>query len=315
MPRDVVFKSAVPAQLFEGQRAGFSVTVRPPSVLCVLAIRYTGGRTDKYRRSALKGSATWAFRVPAVPPGPATITVICRGSGTTSTTLPVEYALQAPKLSVGARGFSQAPGPIDGTSEVSYGAAVKNERVHLDAVNVDVLFNFVDSTNRVLGSAHRFVPKIPAGATFYAGGHETIETPCGTPCGRPCCTVARVEVIVTRATSAQAAPSLAPQWSDVVLSPTMTCPLPQAAPNPGYVIAVCGQLLNQRKGPPIQSVDVGIVVLDAGGNILGGFSTQHGSMTFGAREFFYAFTPLGAIRFEKAASALVSPVPTYAPPP
>jgi hypothetical protein len=295
----VSFSPGLPSQVFEGQRTTISVVVLPASRLCVLTIRYKGGRLDRRPQAALRGHASWTLRVPSVPPGAATVTVSCAGAGRVSGTMLVQWALQAPKLGVRKRGYTQRT--FSDRSDVSYGLALRNERVRFDAANIDVLVNFVDSTNRVLGSDHRSVSRIPAGSTFYVGSQASIST--ATP-------VARLEIIITAATSAQKQISVPPLISDVIIVPEMN---PPTGVEP-HVDSVRGQLLNHYRSP-MQSADLGIVIVDAGGNILGGGSTgAPGPLSYGAREFFNASGTFSAIPFGKAASVLVSPVPTYPTP-
>jgi hypothetical protein len=64
-------------------------------------------------------------------------------------------------------------------SEVSFGLTLHNERSRSDAANVAVLVNFVDSTNRVLGTAHLVVGRLPASSTFSTfslGGQQLLST-------------------------------------------------------------------------------------------------------------------------------------------
>jgi hypothetical protein len=296
----VSFSPGLPSQVFEGQRTTISIVVQPASRLCALKIRYKGGRLDRRTQAALHGRASWTLRVPAVPPGTATVSVSCAGAGSVSGTMLVQWALQAPKLAVTKRGYTQRTTSTD-RSDVSYGLALRNERVRFDAGNVNVLVNFVDSTNRVLGSDHRSVSRIPAGSTFYVGNQTSIST--ATP-------VARLEIIITAATSVQKQISVPPLISDVTIVPEMNPP-PGVGP---HVDSIRGQLLNHYRSP-LQSADLGIVIVDAGGNILGGGSTgAPGPLSYGAREFFDASGTFSAIPLSKAASVLVSPVPTYPTP-
>jgi hypothetical protein len=62
----------------------------------------------------------------------------------------------------------------------------------------------------------------------------------------------------------------------------------------------------------MQNADLGIVVLDASGNILGGGATYGaGPISYGSREYFNAFGTFNPITYDRAKSVLVSPVPTY----
>jgi hypothetical protein len=287
----VIFSPRLPPKVFNGQKVTISAFVTPAGSRCTLKIRYKGGKTDRRQRTASGSRVSWTFRVPAVAPGTATVTLSCQGAGSASGKVLVQKPMEAAKLSVGKRGYSQRP-TFSG-SNVSYGLELTNERKNLDAVNVSVLVNFVDDTNRVLGSAIRTVSRVPAGSTYYVGGQRPIPTQ--TP-------VARLEVVLTSATSAEKQAGLTPLISDVVIVPDTREP---------FVAAVRGQLLNQN---PIEmrSADLGIVVLNAAGDIIGGGLTfASGPLSYGAREFFNATSTFSAIPIDQAASALVSPVPTY----
>jgi hypothetical protein len=290
----VVFSPGLPPKVFGGQRVTISVLVIPAGKQCTLKIRYKGGKSDRRQRAATGSRASWAFRVPAVPPGTATVTVSCKGAGSAKGKMLVQRALQAPKLSVDKRGYSQRP-TLTG-SNVSYGLALRNERQKQDVVNVSVLVNFVDSTNRVLGSAIRTVSRVPAGSTYYVGGQSPIPTQTA---------VARLEIVLTSVASAERQAGLTPLISDVIIVPDSREP---------YVASVQGQLLN-RDTSALRSADLGIVVLNAAGDIVGGGSTYaSGPVSYGAREFFNSSGSFSAIPMSQAASVLVSPVPTYSSP-
>ena len=289
----VGFLSPLPSTVFEGQKTTILVFVQPASRLCVLTIRYKGGRTERRQQSALKGRASWSVRIPAVPPGMATVTVTCKGAGTVRGTTLVQWALQTPRLSVGKRGWSQLNQSFGTASDVSYGFVLRNERVRFDAINVAILVNFVDSANRVLGSARSTINRLPAGATVYSGGKQSLSTQVP---------VARLEIVVGPATSAQKVLSTPPLISDVVITPDRAG---------AYVDSVQGQLLNVAQSP-LQSADVGIVLLDASGNIVGGGTTfVPGPIAHGARQFFSAPFIFNTVPAANASSALVSAVPTY----
>ena len=287
------FSGLLPSPAFEGQTVRIAVYVRPASPLCTLTIRYVGGRTDRKVQAAPTGRAEWNVRIPNVPPGKAAVIVTCKGAGTVRGTMLVQWALQAPLLSAGNSGWSQRSQTFSTSSDVSYGVAVKNERARFDAANVAVLVNFVDDANRILGTARNTISRIPAGGTFYVGGSQSIPTQ--TP-------IARLEVVVGPATSAQIQPSLPPLISDVAIVPSR---------DGMYVDSVHGQLLNAYQFP-MQSARIGIVLLDAAGNIVGGgLTTVLGPIAHGARVFFVAASGFRAIPLSRASTGVISAVPTY----
>jgi hypothetical protein len=289
----VGFNPGLRTPVFIGQTTTISVFVQPGSALCTLSIRYTGGRTDRRTGAAPRLRVAWNVRIPAVPPGPASVTVSCKGSGTAKGTMLVQWPLQAPLLTLGQSGWSQRNRSAGTGSDVSYGLAVKNERARFDAVNVNVLVNFVDDTNRVLGTARKTIGLIPAGGTYYVGGLLGLATQTA---------VTRLEIVVGPAKSAQKVETTPPLISDVVIIPNK---------DGVYVDSVQGQLLNTSENP-MQSADVGIVLVDSAGNIAGGGSTSApGPVQHGAREFFRAASSFGPVPLSRASSALVSAVPRY----
>jgi hypothetical protein len=279
----------LPAKVFEGQRVTITAVVAPASKRCTLTINYAGNRTD-HRAAIARGKATWTLRIPNVPPGTATLTASCPGAGTVTEKLEIQWATEAPKIVVSRRGFTQRVG--NGYSAVSYGLALVNKRTRSDAINVAVLVNFVDSANRVLGTAHTGVTRLPASSTYYLGGQQTIGTKT---------TVARIEVVI-EATSAANELATPPLISDVVLT---------QSPFEPYMAGVSGQLLNHYP-LSMQSGNIGVVILDSSGTIVGGGTgAAQGPLAHGAREFFSAIGTFNAIPMSNAASALISVVPTY----
>ena len=64
----------------------------------------------------------------------------------------------------------------------------------------------------------------------------------------------------------------------------------------------------------MQSADLGLVVLDVQGNIVGGGQVAvPGPISVGSREFFNASGSFNTIPIGRAASVLVSPVPSFPP--
>jgi hypothetical protein len=79
----------------------------------------------------------------------------------------------------------------------------------------------------------------------------------------------------------------------------------------GGVATVYGQLLNQSK-LSIQGGELGTVILDGDGNIIGGArGIVHGPVSLGARELFSTSGLLSAIPWANAREALISIVPRY----
>ncbi len=285
--------ASLPTQVFEGQRVTLIVLTKATSKQCTLTVRYTGKRVDRRTVPASFGKASWTLRIPAVPPGVATVSATCTGTATVTGKMLVQWALEAPKITVTRSGYTQRMLPIG--SEVSFGLTLQNDRSRSDATNVAVLVNFVDSTNRVLGTAHLVVGRLPASSTFSLGGQQPLSTKT---------IVSRLEIVL-EATSAAKQISTPPLVSDLLITPSTFEP---------YVGSVSGQILNHYAAP-MQSGAIGVIVLDAAGNIIGGGSGYAaGPLSLGAREFVSAQGTFSAIPIANAVSAVVSVVPTYPAP-
>jgi hypothetical protein len=291
----VSFQSS-PGRVFQGQLTTLKAVVSPRNASCALSIRYKGGHLQRLRRkSAVRGRVSWSVRIPAVPTGSATATINC-GRAVARTSLYVQWAVQAPKVTIARSGFSQRMRPQrlgGGNSDVNYGFEVRNERTRSDATNVTLLVNMVDDTNRVLGTGFVRIQRLPASSIFYVGGQTTIPTL--TP-------VSRIEVVVSAA-SEQKLASTPLLISDLIIAPSPF--------EPPYVGSVRGQLLNQSR-LPMDSGVVGVVIQDVNGNIIGGGSGYAGGpLSLGAREAFDVNGPFSAIPSANAAQALVSVIPNY----
>ena len=296
----------LPSKIYEGQSVTFTVdSGKTASVSCTLTIHYKGKRVDRITHVGRSGRASWRIRVPPVPPGPARLVAACAGVGTATGQVLVQWALQTPKLTVTKQGFTEAfPKTSPNSGRASYGLAIHNERVRFDATNVQFLVNFVDATNRVLGTDHVAIARVPSDATVYHGGRVDIPYGQTDP-------VTRLEVVLVSATSAQKVPS-----TPLLISDIQAAPSTQSTPSNGGpgIDSVRGQILNQSI-VELRNADVGVIILDSAGNVLGGGTGYgRGPLSKGSREFFSSCCTFGDIPFASAASILVSAVPTYATP-
>lgn len=287
----------LPSQVYEGQKATISLSAGSnASTACTLTIHYTGKRVDRFVRPLQAGRVSWQIRIPAVPPGPAKLVASCGKLGSATAQVLVQWALQTPKLTVTKKGFIETFDSATANGTVSYGLAIHNERQRFDATGISFLVNFVDATNRVLGTDHVGIGRIPAGTTVYHGAQI------GVPYGQSDL-VTRLEVVLVRATSAQRVPSTPVLISDVQLVP--------GGPQSTRIDSVRGQLLNQSP-LQLQRADLGIIILDAAGNVIGGGTGGGGGpLSQGAREFFSSCCSYGKILVANAASVLISAVPSY----
>jgi hypothetical protein len=268
------------------------VMVRPHSVHCVATIKYTGGKVQKLgdRLAGPKG-ATWSFRIPAVRPGGARAGIDCGEVGRATIPFKVTPALQAPKIITERTGFSQRLNR-DGSTDACFGLQLRNERTGVDATHVAVLVNLVDADNRVIATDHLRLVRIPAGATVYIG--DQISRIVNIP-------ITRVEVVAVEATSTPVQPAMPPLISDILFTPSRD----------GGIDKVYAQLLNQSS-LIMQGGELGTVLLDGEGNIIGGGrGTVQGPVSLGARELSKTFGQLDAVLYANVAEALVSVVPRY----
>jgi hypothetical protein len=278
--------------VYIGQTIQLRVVVRPQSVRCVATISYSGGKVQKLGdRLTGPSGGTWSFRIPAVRPGAAHAVVNCGESGRASISFHVRAALQAPRIITERTGFSQRLNR-DGSTNVCFGLQLRNDRARVDATHVAVLVNLVDADNRVIGTDHLRLVRIPAGATVYIGDQlsHLVNIP-----------IVRVEVVAVEATSAPMEPATPPLISDILIAPDRD----------GFVGTVYAQLLNQS-GLALQGGELGTVLLDRDGNIIGGGrGTVQGPVSLGARELSKTFGQLNAVPYANAGEALVSVVPRY----
>jgi hypothetical protein len=268
------------------------VIVHAQSVHCVATVSYAGGKLQKLGdRTAGSSGATWSFRVPAVRPGGAHAVINCGEAGKGSIAFQVRAALQAPRIITERTGFSQRVNR-DGSTNVCFGLELRNDRARVDATHVAVLVNLVDADNRVIGTDHLTLIRIPAGATVYIGDQLSRLVNIQ---------IVRVEVVAVTATSTPIAPATPPLISDILITPDRD----------RFVATVYAQLLNQS-GLQLQGGELGTVLVDADGNIIGGGrGNVQGPMSLGARELSKTFTQMTAVPYDSAAQALISVVPRY----
>ncbi len=287
----------VPKKAFKGQPASMSVVARPTGVRCSPLLRYADGSTQRLRTlTARAGSASWTWTIPAKTRlGAATATVACARAGKVTRGFSVVGPPTAPaKVDVRKSGFSQR---VRFTSrDVSYGIVLHNPSPENDALNVQVLVNFVDATNRVVDTRTDVVSAVAAGSEYYLGGSTSI------PDASP---VSSLEIVVRIGGQAPKS-KLGPAISDVLVQ--------QARYDPGWVGAVVGQIENDWPTMLLTSTRISAVVFDSAGNVIGGAHgmTNAGQLP-GVRAYFNASSAVSSIPFDRAASAGVSVIGRYQP--
>jgi hypothetical protein len=284
-------------RVVQGNQATVTVAVKPSGVKCFLSVRYKNGAKQPGLPVVTANAfhATWAWEVPRkVQPGPARVTATCRGAGRATKRLTVIGQVLPPTVNVVKTGWSTRAYPFGGTA-VSYGLILSNESKRQDALDVNVLVNFVMSDNRLIGSASNRVGDIAAGTQHAVGGE--LQFPASAP-------IARLEVVVKIGRGGPATHTK-PGISAVRVVPSIF--------EPQWCGSVEGEIQNDSPVRNLQSEELSTVVLDADGNILGGGNGFGGAyLPPAARVFFKIANGMRAIPFSKAASALVSVVPRYA---
>jgi hypothetical protein len=281
----------VPARALQGSEVAVRISVRPLSARCSLSVRYNGGGTQSglAPARARNGLVEWRWVVPKdTQAGVARLTASCKGAGRVTVKLLVVGQLIPIKVDVVKRGYSIRPLPYGGTS-VSYGVILHNESQTQDALNVNVLVNFVMADNKLLGSESTNVAQISAGSDYAVGSDLTF------PGAAP---IERLEVVV-QVGSHGVHGALPPATANIHVLPDPY--------DPGWVGSVEGELINDHPDLLLSNASLSAVVFDAAGNVLGGGSGYaFQTLPPGTREFIKITNGLKAVPITQAASAVVS---------
>src|SRR5438874_12698626 len=181
--------SAGADRVVQGNPVTIEVMVSPAGARCSLSVRYKSGARQKglHTVTAAGGRASWTWQVPRkVQTGPARVTVSCAGAGRASRRLMVIGQVLPPKIDVVQTGWSVRPHPFGGTG-VSWGVILSNTSKTQDALDVEVLCNFVMADNRLIGSATQRIADISADSKHATGGE--LQFPGGAP-------ISRLEIVV-----------------------------------------------------------------------------------------------------------------------
>jgi hypothetical protein len=281
-------------RVVQGNEISMTVSVSPSGVRCGAAVRYKGGKTQNLPSlTAAGGRASWKWKVErGTTPGLARAYVSCGSAGRASRAFTVIGAVLPPTIHVVKSGWSVRP--FAAGTLVSYGVILANESPQRDALDVKVLVNFVMSDNRLIGSATTRVSDITAGSEHAMGGELLFQG------GAP---IARLEVVVVTG-GAGPKSTLFPGLSAVRVVPS---PI-----EPQWSGAVEGEVQNDSATKSLAQAELSSVVLDADGNVIGGGNGFAAApLPPSARMFFKITTGMRAIPSSRAASALVSIVPTY----
>jgi hypothetical protein len=284
-----------PQRAFQGQPASFTVVVRPTGTRCAASVRYADRSVQRLPGArARAGKATWRWKVPAqVKQGDATISVSCGRAGKATRNFKVAGPPSAPaRVIVRKNGFSQrVVGP---SRRVSYGIELHNPSPENDALDVTVLVNFVDATNRVVNTTDVRVDVIGAGTVYYLGDGTSI--PDATP-------VSKLE-IVTRIGGQQPKRKTGPAYADVLVQAQLS--------DPAWVGAVVGQVENDHPTMLLRRAQISAVIYDSAGNVIGGSrGSSNGELLPGVRAYFQASSGANSVPFDRAAGASVSAIGSY----
>jgi hypothetical protein len=294
-PQSVTFTAGAD-RVVHGNSVTVEVSVSPAGARCNLMVRYKGGALQRglHAVTATGGRASWTWTVPRkVPSGAARVSVSCAGAGSASRRLMVIGGVLPPKITVDKTGWSVRTYPFGG-SGVSWGVILTNTSRTQDAVDVKVLCNFVMDDNRLIGSATQRIADISAGSQFATGGMLTF------PGSAP---IARLEIVVDIGKGGPVT-RVKPGISFLRVMPSVL--------EPQWTGEIDGEVQNDDAVRTIQYVELGGVVLDAEGNILGG-GTGYAVATLppAARMALKISSGVTPIPYAKAAAAMVSVVPHY----
>jgi hypothetical protein len=283
-------------RVVQGNPVTIDILVAPASARCSLSVRYRGGARQKGLRavSGAEGRASWTWQVPRrVHTGPARLTASCQGAGRATRTMMVIGQVLPAKIDVVQSGWSVRSHPFGGTG-VSWGVILSNSSKTQDALDVEVLCNFVMADNRLIGSATQNISDIAAGTKHVTGGE--LQFPGDAP-------ITRLEIVV-RIGRTGPATHRKPGISFIRVMPSQF--------EPDWTGEIDGEVQNDDPTKTLQSVELSGVVLDSAGNILGG-GTGFGGATLppAARMVLKISSGLSSIPYVRAASALVSVVPHY----
>jgi hypothetical protein len=285
----------VPQRTFQGQPASLSVVVRPTGVRCGASIRYADRSLQTLPSvKSRAGKASWKWTIPAKAKlGPATATVSCGKAGKVARSFAVVGPPTAPaRVVIQKNGFSQRV--FFSTRKVSYGIELSNPSPENDALDVSVLVNFLDATNRVVDTDTSKIDAIGAGTVFYLGGSTSIPDSSQ---------VSKIE-IVTRIGGQSPKRKLGPGFSDILVQAQKS--------DPAWTGAVVGQILNDHPTMLLKRTTISAVVYDSAGNVIGGSTGRSSDALLpGVRAYFQSATGADAIPYDRVGSASVSMLGAY----
>ena len=245
---------------------------------------------------------SWTYRIPTKAPlGPADWSIRC-GTGIynyTGSWLIVQAGVtvgpKPPQPVVSKQGFSQRPDAFGTGSGVSYGLLIRNPALKKDAKNVTVTISFVAGSGNVIGRKTATVARIGAGETFALGGATELGTQTG---------VKKLSASIRVGSYAKAVSMPRPRVASAKIV--------DSGADPGWVGEVDGELANDTSQHTLAHAVVSIVLLDAGGRVVGGGTGALArAVVSGSSGPFAAKVGFAAIPTSAAVRPVVSVVPTY----
>jgi hypothetical protein len=290
----------LPGRAVAGQAVSVTVSRAHAGALCSLAVNYAKGtgQSGLHPKAAVGGLASWSWTIPdSVQANVAKLSAACAGSKKISGSLLVVGSVIPPRMSIEKDGFTVRPSGTGGT-DVSYGILIRNHSPNADALNVNVLVNFVLSNEHLLGSTSMTIPVIAAGSTYALGSSF------GFPGAAP---ISRLEIVI-QVGGSQRHTGHPPALDNVVIEPSLY--------DKSWVGDVAGEVINNDPKLTLQSTQFSAVVLDSAGNVLGGGGgSTYGALPPGTRMVFkLSGGGFSDIPVEKAASVLISPTPSWQTP-
>ena len=289
--------SHLPGRALAGQAVSVTVSRARAGAICSLAVSYAknSGQSVLHPKPAVDGLASWSWTIPdSIQANVAKLSAFCAGSKKISGRLLVVGGLIPSRMSIEKDGFSVRTSSLGG-ADASYGILIRNHSPNADALNVNVLVNFVLSDDHLLGSTSTTIPLIPAGSTYAFGGNL------GFPGAAP---ISRLETVI-QVGSSQRHAGHPPALDNVVIEP--------GTYDKSWVADIAGEVINNDASLTLQTTRFSAVILDSAGNVLGGGSgSTYGALPPGTRMVFkLTGGGFGDIPVEKAASVLVSATPSW----
>jgi hypothetical protein len=293
-----------PSLLHRGGKTTITVKSGTSVVACTAVLNYSNGKAQlSASHKPVNGRVTFVLAVPKTASfGPGHWIVHCGLLSWQGTFVVVDTRSKAeaaaPHLSVDKQGFLQRPDKAGPGSLLSYGLLLRDTSPTEDAQNVYVIVNMVDAAGELLGSQSQSVAYIPAGGTYALGNALPLRTQEA---------VTQLELTIRVGAHEPHKAQVMPDFANVHVAPSQI--------DPGWVGEVDGEIVNANTPKTLARAQLSIVVLDAGGNVLGGGTGYTiAAVPSGSRFVFVASNGFKAIPLDRAASALVSPTPTYESP-